>query len=114
MLTNPTNPGPTQEIEYMGARFKCKKCKTTFNFNDGRQVVSEQIAACEKPQCILRNKNLGFIPLKSVIKENHAVATIRSLPVVSVAVNPVEETVEVYEEQPIGGLISIKEIRKCK
>lgn len=85
-------------------RFKCKRCKTRFDLASGREIIQACVDACEKPACPLRNKSLAYIPLAKDRKT-------LSLP--KKAVNDSMETVEeYYEEEPINGFISGKEIRK--
>lgn len=84
----------------MAARFKCKKCRERFDFSDGREAITFKIEQCPKNMCPLRNRQLAYIPLKRVTEINDA------------ANEPNEESVEVFEEEPISGLISQKDIRK--
>lgn len=86
----------------MAARFKCKKCKKRFDISDGRDAIQECIAACEKPTCPLRGKSLAYLPKKREIQ------TLDQEPE---AAND-EDVIEVYEEQPIGGLVSYREMKK--
>ena len=83
--------------DMMAAKFKCKRCKQVFDLNDGREKIQDTVQKCEKPTCPLRNRSLSYIPKK---KET-----------ILLAAN--DEVVEEYlEEEPIGGLISHREIRK--
>lgn len=87
----------------MGAKFKCKKCKRKFDMGDGRDAVEKSVNECEKPICPLRNRALNHIPIKKVDQ----------LQTTEPAANEeTDEVVEIYEEIPIGGLISYKELRK--
>lgn len=97
---------PTPQISTdipMAKRFKCKKCKRNFNVKDGREAILQQIAGCDKLTCSLRHTNLSYIPLKAKDAKTDTPAASNDEP---------DTIVEVYEEQPIGGLISQKEIRK--
>lgn len=86
----------------MGAKFKCKKCKQKFNSSDGREVIQACVDSCDKPTCPLKHRSLDYIPkLKP---------TILLLENKEEAAN--DEVIEVFEEIPIGGLISYKEMRK--
>mgnify|MGYP001602089491 FL=1 len=80
----------------MGARFKCKKCKRTFNINDGRGAIQKEIDKCEHINCTLKHRSLTYIPVKK-------------LPQIDSAND--EEVVDVYEEEPINGFVSCKDIK---
>jgi len=88
----------------MGVKFKCKRCKQRFDSSVGREAIEGCIDACEKPACPLKRHSLKHIPklptvllLEDKTKQSSA--------------ND-EKIIEVYEEIPIGGLISYKEMRK--
>ena len=87
----------------MAKRFKCKKCKRNFNVKDGREAILGQIAECDKVSCSLKHTNLSYIPLKVKDDKKEPPAAANDEP---------DTIIEIYEEQPIGGLISQKEIRK--
>ena len=86
----------------MGVKFKCKKCKKRFNTAMGRSEIIVQVADCENILCPLKHKSLSHVPEKRL-----------SLPmVIPKAANDIEIPIETYEDIPIGGLISFREVKK--
>lgn len=82
----------------MAAKFKCKRCKKSWPISVGREMIQQYISNCNKPSCILRNKALEYIPVLNPIKV--------------VKEEEEEKEIEVFEEQPVGGLISHREMKK--
>jgi hypothetical protein len=93
-----------QGTKGMAANFKCKQCKKRFPFSWGKVGIETVIGRCETKNCQLQHKNLSFLPVKStiVIPED----TINSTPAND------EKVTEVFEEQPIGGLLQRRDLSK--
>jgi len=81
----------------MGLKFKCKRCKQKFSMAKGKKVMQENINSCEH----------SFCPLKE-----HIVSVYPKLIGPNLPETTVEKTIEVYEEKPIGALISRKDMVK--
>ena len=88
----------------MGGKVKCKKCGRKFNWSIGREGITKFIEECNKTACPLKSKQFQHVPSKPI-------ETVESK---SEPANDQvsEDVVEHYEELPIGGLVSYKEIRK--